>query len=151
MKHESWKKLLTEKAFRDCNGQDRTQLLMNPEAQVIPLQPFCFLHVFIYWRSEEDNTHGSDSLQKLGLSCYVGLRIESRSSGFWQAPLAVALPRWPPTLVVNTAHTLCDTQPQCTLPKTVLLSWDTVHYALQSFPGHTKLSIKPFNYRKYFK
>lgn len=104
MKHGSWRKLLTEKAFRDCNDQDRTQLLMNPEAQVIPLQHFCFLHVFIYWRSEEDNTHGSDSLQKLGLSCYVGLRIESRSSGFWQAPLAVALPRWPPTLVVWTQH-----------------------------------------------
>ena len=62
---------------------------MNPEAQVIPLQPFRSLHVFIYLRWEEDNTHGSDSLQKLGLSCYVGLRIEPRSPGFFSIYLFI--------------------------------------------------------------
>lgn len=56
----------------------------------------------------------------------------------------------------HSTHTLqwvcsCDTPHQCTLPETVSLSWDAVHYALQSLTGHTKLSIKPFSYRKYFK
>lgn len=158
-KRGSWRKLLIEKAFRTWNDQDWTQnpAPNDPSSSGDSTATLLVLACIYFLEAGGGQHTWQRQLAEVGSLLLCGTEDRTEIIRF----LASTFSCGAPSLATNAGgehsiHTLqwvcsCDTPYQCTLPETVSLSWDSVHYALQSLTGHTKLPIKSFSYRKYFK